>query len=182
MKTILELFFVNLSLMIIFTSCKGEKCEGFNFKRLPFGLKYYYKSLTYTNGKDSTKLLFSNVFFSEESRLSALSNPECNPRIEYGFDTKPYFFSLYYSLTYIPGSPNMELNVGINMSQLKPIKLNSNSLPKFKSNKMIKLSSEYKEYKYDVDSSRTLKYLTLQKMRVVEFEFLDGTKWYLVQR
>lgn len=179
-KMFKNLFFISI-FTIIFASCKGEKCEGFNFKRLPMGLKYYNNPLVYTNGLDTVSTYSNDFFFSKESHLSALSNPECNPRIELSFDTKPYSFNLHYSLKYIPSSPSTELIVGINMTQSDPIKLNSYSLPKFKSNEMIKLNREFKEPEYGVDSSRTFKYLTLQKMRVIEFEFLDGTKWRLIK-
>ncbi|AEA43125.1 hypothetical protein [Fluviicola taffensis] len=175
---ILKVLYFLFALMI--TSCKSEKCEGFNLKRMPFDLKYYKKPLKYSNGVDTITLYGTVSQFSKESRLSGLSNPTCDPSLSIDYKGKPHIITMSFYFEYYPESDYTKFTLSLNMSRSMPIKIDSAFLSNLKKNEEVVYQKMADNYNNE-DSSRTLKKFSMQNMRVTDFEFLDGKRWYLVR-
>lgn len=166
--------------VLILVSCKGEKCESFNLKRIPFDLKHYTKTFQYSSGVD-TITLHGSVYISEESRLSGLSNPTCSPRMEISYTAKtgrPNYLNMLFTFGYSPENDYTELSIWINSGYLSNIKIDADFIMKIKNNEEIVFEEMSNNNR---DSSRMLKKITLQNMQVLNFEFLDGKQWSLVR-
>lgn len=173
----LKMFYIFFALIML--SCKGEKCEGFNLKRIPFDLKYYQQPLKYSNGVDTITLYATINYISKESRLSGLSNPTCDPRLSITYEGKPYVIAMSFYFEYSPEYDYTRLFISINLCVSAPIRINSVFLDNLNKNDVI--TYQKMEDSNSQDSSRTLRKFSMQKMRVTDFEFLDGKRWYLVK-
>lgn len=165
-------------LLLLIISCKGEKCESFNLKRIPFNLKYFEEPLQYSNGVDTITLYGVVSQISKETRLSGYANPTCDPHLSIDYEGKPYTIGISFHFEYSPENDYTALSVWINSSNVRNIKIDSDFLASLKRQEEIVYQKMDNNNK---DSSRMLRKFSLQNMRVTYFEFLDGKKWQLIR-
>lgn len=173
----LTVYFITFCLL---TSCfrNGEKCEGFDFSRIPFDYSYYENQLKYTNGID-TIALYPSSSYSEESRLNPMSNPLCNPRFEINYSTKTgNDLHFLFSFSYYPESDTTEFSLSVNASS-NLLSIESQMKKRIERDEEWIFNGFSQPERYD--STFLIKKLTLKGMRIIEVEKLTGEKWKLIK-
>ena len=155
------------------------KCEGFDFKRIPYKKAYFFNSLHYSNGNDTIRLRCVWHKFSKPSSYdeSAAFLTECRPDFIISYRDKENKLNLEYIFSYSPLEENiMELSLFVNSSY------RSFLLPEIKGNReySFNLGRKY-NLTANISDEEIIDRIKIQKYRITYIEMGSDETWKLIR-